>query len=177
MQLLSTSRLRTFLLIVIAGLCFCAGAQAQTTPNQKTPSLTFLFEETVLLADDILVNDTPYGKRNIVPILGGTFEGPNIKGTVMPGGWDWQLTTERCKKLEADYMIKTDDGVIINVLNVGRFCTTSEGKPVDPMTTPVFEAPIGKYDHLNSGAYVGTVKGTTVDGQRAVRITIYRAKW
>ena len=30
--------------------------------------------------------DTAKGLRRMIPITGGTFEGPNIKGTVIPGG-------------------------------------------------------------------------------------------
>ena len=159
----------------LLAFCLCSSSWAQTATQQQSPSLTFLFEETVLLAEDIKVGETPYGKRNIIPIIGGSFSGPNIKGTIMPGGWDWQLITERCVKIAADYMIKTDDGVIINIQNKGRFCQPSEGEPIDPITTPVFDAPIGKYDHLNSGAYVGTLEGIKVDGKPAVRIMFYRA--
>ncbi|RZM36737.1 MAG: DUF3237 family protein, partial [Sphingomonas sp.] len=48
---------------------------------------------TLTLAGDITPGKTPRGDRNIVPITGGTFEGPGdghgIKGTIIPGGWDW----------------------------------------------------------------------------------------
>ncbi len=43
------------------------------------------------------------------------------------------------------------------------------------LTTPVFEAPKGKYDWLNGGAYVGTVEGMMMDGKRAVRIRFFKA--
>jgi len=35
--------------------------------------------------------EVPGGRRRIIEILGGTFEGPNIRGRVLPGGADWQL--------------------------------------------------------------------------------------
>jgi hypothetical protein len=89
-------------------------------------------------------------------------------------------------------MIQTDDGVIINVLNKGSFCGNQAGPPKkdikttpDPkqmaasghrdFTTPVFEAPLGKYEWLNGGAYVGTLEMADVHGKTAVRIRFYKA--
>ena len=31
------------------------------------------------------------GARRIVPVTGGTFEGPKLKGTALSGGGDWIL--------------------------------------------------------------------------------------
>ncbi len=41
--------------------------------------------------------------------------------TIVPGGWDWLLvrTLVACIDVKADYMLKTDDGVIINVVIYG----------------------------------------------------------
>src|SRR5260221_10863172 len=33
----------------------------------------------------------PHGTRVIAPITGGTFEGPRLRGRVLPGGGDWTL--------------------------------------------------------------------------------------
>src|SRR3569623_3212805 len=93
-------------------------AQVQT---RSPPALQFAFEETVTLGTAIPVGSTPLGKRNIVPITGGTFEGPGIKGTIIPGGWDWQLPrADGCAQIKADYMLKPDDGVVITVVNAGE---------------------------------------------------------
>lgn len=149
---------------------------AQTAAQPKPPQLRFVFEEQVTLAADIPVGDTPIGKRNIVPITGGTFEGPGLKGKIMPGGWDWQLThPSGCFDLHADYMIQTDDGAIIHVVNVGMVCPNSSGKRDALLTSPVFEAPKGKYDWLNGGVYVGTVDVMKAEGKPAVRIRFFKA--
>jgi len=153
-----------------------AGAQVKAEPTPAAPVLDFAFEELVTLDADVPVGETPQGRRNIIPITGGTFSGPNIKGRVMPGGWDWQLASPGgCFNIKADYMIQTDDGVVINVVNQGRWCKDSNGKMSAPLTTPMFEAPKGRYDWLNGGAWVGTLQGTKVDGKSAVRIRFYRA--
>jgi hypothetical protein len=147
-------------------------SQAPPEPAQ----LRFVFEEQVTLAPDVAVGETPMGKRNIVPITGGTFSGPGLQGRIMPGGWDWQLQNPGgCWELHADYMIQTDDGVIIHVVNQGDLCSNTANRKDALFTTPVFEAPKGKYDWLNGGVFVGTVEGMKIDGKPAVRIRFYKA--
>jgi Protein of unknown function (DUF3237) len=153
----------------------CARAGKGRT-GSLAPALEFAFEELVTLDADVPVGETPEGRRNIIPITGGTFSGPKIKGRIMPGGWDWQLAGPGgCFNIKADYMIQTDDGVVINVVNQGRWCKDSNGKMSAPLTTPMFEAPKGRYDWLNGGAWVGTLEGAKADGKPAVRIRFYRA--
>jgi hypothetical protein len=143
---------------------------------QPAPRLEFAFEETVTLGAAIPVGSTPLGKRNIIPITGGTFEGPGIKGTVVAGGWDWQLTrADGCTQVKADYMLKTDDGVVINVINTGALCPPIDGKPSPVRTQPVFEAPLGKYAWLNRAAFIGTLELATDTAAPAVRIRFYKA--
>jgi hypothetical protein len=158
----------------LAPLLYGQGA-AQVDP--RAPRLEFVYEELVTLAPSQPVGETPQGKRNIVPITGGTFEGPRLKGKILPGGWDWQLASPGgCFTLHADYMIQTDDGAVINVRNAGTVCTNSDGTRGAMLTSPVFEAPKGKYDWLNGGVYVGTLESATVDGKAAVRIRFYHAQ-
>jgi hypothetical protein len=150
-------------------------AMAQSAPA-PAPRLEFAFEETVTLGMAIPVGETPLGKRNIVPITGGTFEGPGINGTIIPGGWDWQLTrADGCTQIKADYMLKTDDGVVINVINSGALCPPKDGKPSPARTQPVFEAPLGKYDWLNRSAFIGTLELVPDAGVPAVKIRFYKA--
>lgn len=84
------------------------------------PQLEFIFEATVTLDPPREVGTTKYGKRRIIGINGGTFEGPNIKGVVLPGGADWQtVRADGTADLVATYSLKTDDGVIIFIKNEG----------------------------------------------------------
>lgn len=149
-------------------------AYAQS-PAQEEPKLEFVLQELVTLGRVVHPGRTPLGERNIVPITGGTFSGPDLRGKILPGGWDWQLTrTNGCTAIGANYMIETDDGQVINVDNSGTLCGTSE-KHRRNFTAPKFEAPLGKYDWLNTGAYVGTLEVTEVNGKPAVRIRFYKA--
>lgn len=147
-------------------------------PKTTPPTLEFAFSEVATLGTDVKVGGTAYGVRNIVPITGGAFEGPGIKGTILPGGWDWQLTrADGCSDIEADYMLRTDDGVVINVRNRGVACPPPPGAPFSARTQPVFEAPLGKYDWLSKSAFISTLEPATApDGGRAVRVTFYRVR-
>jgi hypothetical protein len=154
-----------------------ARAQDSATETVKPPTLTFAFQEVVTVDPSTPIGDTPLGKRAMVRITGGTMSGEGIRGKVLPGGWDWQLTDSGgCFHLKADYMLQTDDGVMINVLNTGNWCKDSSGKTTPQLTTPVFEAPKGRYDWLNGGAWVGTLEVIKVDAKPAVRIRFYRAQ-
>ena len=161
------------------GLSLCSWMSAQgpepKPAGNKAPRMEFVYEETVTLGASIHPGSTPFGERNIVPITGGTFTGPRLHGKILPGGWDWQLSAKSgCFFLQANYMIQTDDGAIINVDNRGRSCPKDPAHRGPIFTTPVFEAPLGPYQWLNGGAYVGTIDPATVDGKPAVRIRFFR---
>jgi hypothetical protein len=95
-----------------------ASALSQDTP--QAPELSFAFEVVVEVADPTVVGTLPNGTRRIVDILGGTFEGPNIKGRVVPGGADWQLIREDgFTDIDARYTLETDQGDLIYVSNIG----------------------------------------------------------
>lgn len=147
-----------------------------TPATAADPVLQFAFEETVTLAPDLHPGVTALGERNMVPITGGTFAGPGIGGTILPGGWDWQLRrADGCTQIRADYMLRTDDGVLINVINTGVSCRRKDPAAV-VRTHPVFEAPLGKYEWLSQGAFIGTLDPVTLpDGSRAVKVRFYRA--
>jgi hypothetical protein len=153
-------------------------AAAAQSPRGDTPTLEFAFSELVTLGPAVTPGKTALGERNIIPITGGTFEGPGIKGTIMPGGWDWQLhRADGCTEVKADYMLRTDDGVVINVVNTGALCPPAAGRPLTARTYPRFEAPIGRYDWLSKTAFVGTLAlAKAPDGGPAVRIGIWRAR-
>ena len=163
--------------IIPAGIALMAAATSAFA-QPAAPKLEFAFEEIVYLEAATAPGKTAYGSRNIIPIVGGTFEGPGLKGVVMPGGWDWQLIrADGCIDVKADYMIKTDDGVIINVVNTGVICIPKAGEAPKPVRTqPRFEAPLGKYEWLSQGAFIGTLDMAQAPGGKpAVRIRIYKA--
>ena len=134
------------------------------------PGFEFVFAVEGQLADPIQFGETFEGSRRMIAITDGTFEGPDIKGTVVTtAAADWQYTrADGVTQAEATYAVKTDDGVIIQIENYGLRFGPDEvmqrlaaGEEVDPAeyyfrTNPRFKAPIGKYDWLNKGIYIGT---------------------
>lgn len=115
--------------------------------------------------------------RMFIDITGGTFEGPNIKGIVLPGtGGDYPLVgDDNVLDFDARYLLKEDDGTIIYLQNRGYrwgsqkvMQDISEHKDVDPSmyymrTAPKFEVTAGKHDWLTKHIFVGTGR-KTVDG-------------
>ena len=68
------------------------------------------------------IGKTPNGYRTIAPIIGGDFDGPQLKGTVLPGGADWVLLPEPGKMLiDVRLTLKTQTGGLIFTQYEGRF--------------------------------------------------------
>jgi Protein of unknown function (DUF3237) len=137
--------------------------------NDELPKLEFAFTATITLGAIQEVGNTAHGRRRIIPITGGIFEGPAIKGTVEPGGADWQIIrADNVAELDAQYTLKTEDGVFIYIVNKGYRHGAAEvlqrlakGETVSPKdyyfrTTPVFETASEKYDYLNKYIYIAS---------------------
>ena len=138
---------------------FVLGINAQTYPPKNTPQLEFALQLRVTLGEAFSINNTQHGRRTVIPITGGTFEGPGIKGTIINGGADYQLNgADGRTELEAIYCIKTDDDVYIHVRNRGIIANSkdADGKPTFYFkAAPQFEAPAdSKYGWLNNALFV-----------------------
>ena len=139
-------------LIILAMLAICACAYSQ---NPVTPELEFAFELKVDIDGAFTVGAVPHGDRIVIPITGGSFEGPGIKGEILPGGADYQMGDRESGRteVEAIYCIRTDDGVYIHVRNWGIICGGADGFYFT--TSPKFEAPKdSKYNWLNNKIFV-----------------------
>ncbi|MBT31276.1 MAG: hypothetical protein CMO01_16600 [Thalassobius sp.] len=136
----------------------------------QAPDLEYICELQVALESAMVVGETALGTRRVIPITGGTVEGPKIKANIINGGADWQtLRADGVTELEAHYQFQTDDGEIIYIKNVGLRVATpqvakllAEGKSVDASqyyfrAVPKFEANRnGKYHWLNDGIFICT---------------------
>ena len=93
-----------------------------------TPQLEFVFEARIDLAPALEVGKIDSGaERRVIPILGGTFEGPAIKGMVLSGGADWQIVrADGTAELDVRYTFQTDSGALICVFNRGLRTGTRE---------------------------------------------------
>lgn len=146
--------MRKVFILFAALLCLQIAASAQN------PEFEYIMEIKAVCDPSYTVGQTAHGERAIIPIVGGTFEGPRLKGTVIPGGADYQLI-DKVKgrtELEAIYSIRTDDGVNIHVRNVGLSVMNKDGFYF--RTAPKFEAPSdSRYDWLNNAIFVCVPEG------------------
>ena len=147
--------MKTLLITTLLALC-AISSNAQS----KAPELEFALQLKVTLGEAYGIDNTQHGRRTIIPITGGTFEGPKLKGTIINGGADYQLNTETRTELEAIYCIRTDDGINIHVRNKGIIYNgkDTEGNPTFYFrAAPTFEAPAdSKYAWLNNALFVCT---------------------
>jgi hypothetical protein len=61
-----------------------------------------------------------YGERRYVPLGGGTVRGPELNGTLVEGGVDWQVNrADGVLDIAAHYVIRADDGALIEVQSEG----------------------------------------------------------
>jgi hypothetical protein len=160
----------TVCLAVATALSVAASLVAQEgTPKPPAPGLVFAFEARVEVGPPLEVGQLPRGMRRIVPILRGTFEGPGIKGRVMPGGADWQIIgADGFSELDTRYTLETDGGRIIYVQNAGIRNAAPEvmqrllrGETVDPKlvyfrTVPKFETSAPELQWLTRNVFIGT---------------------
>ena len=91
------------LLIVALLAALTLNVSAQDYPPKNTPELEFALQLKVTLGEAFGIDNTQHGRRTVIPITGGTFEGPLLKGTIINGGADYQLNTENRTELEAIY--------------------------------------------------------------------------
>ena len=133
------------------------------------PGLAFALELRVEIAPTIEIGRGPLGIRRSVPITGGRFEGPAIRGLVLSGGADWQIVdSDGLTLVDAQYVIETADGVRIEVRNQGvrhgprevlERIAAGEAVPASAYyfrAAPRFFAPAGRYEWLNRAVFVAT---------------------
>lgn len=138
----------------------------------EPPQPVLAYEAEVDIAPRQSLGASALGERFIVPILGGRFEGPRLRGQVLAGGADRQLLRpDGVKELDALYEMQVDDGTVITVHN--RVLIDDQDQPGRYARSVVeLRAPAGPHAWLNRRVFVGTLQ--SLQPQRlAVRITVY----
>jgi len=163
---------RRDLLLAGAGLALAAAtvpASAREASVPLVPPRTeFVYEAVVEIAPTV-----PLGERRIVPITGGTFEGPNIRGTVLPGGADRQLIRkDGVRRLDALYEMQAEDGAIITVRNQ-VLIAPGDGAPDYRFSSLDITAPEGPHAWLNRLVFVGTLHSLR-PAREAVLIRVFK---
>ena len=133
-----------------------------------------VLELNVEVGENLDVGKTPGGFLRLIPIIGGTFSGPNIKGKVIPGGYDCNTAVnDEQAHAFAKYAIQTDDGVYISVENEGYLDLKAQDYIVKTM--PRFQVADGKYEWLRNGVFVGSLEAGQTK-KPSVCIKIYKMK-
>lgn len=152
--------MRTFKTLLLLLLFANTAAFAQDGPAPSVPT-EYVFTIEAAISGALQMGPSADGERRSVPITGGSFSGKDLRGEVIPGGADYQLTrSDGTTFITAVYMIRTDDGALINVVNEGYIVppNTNGNAQTYFRTTPKFTAPNGKYGWLNSTVFVSSIR-------------------
>lgn len=146
---------------------------APTPPHDPLfPQLEFAFETRLVLAPRLRMDNPPVGgSRLSVPVGGGHFEGPRLKGRVLDHGGEFpHLRADGVFCFDARYFMQEDDGTLIYLQNRGfrhgppevmeQLYKLAPGMQVDPASyyfrcSPTFETPPGKHDWLTRHLFIG----------------------
>jgi hypothetical protein len=137
--------------------------------SSAAPAFEFVFAAQINIGPKKALGPLPSGgDRYVVDILDGVFEGPNIRGRVLPGGADWaHIRPDGVFAFDARYTLQEDDGTFIYLQNRGYRWGTPEAMErmakrldVDPAdyymrVSPVFEVQAGKHDWLTRYVFFG----------------------
>jgi muconolactone delta-isomerase len=97
----------------------------QREPSWETklpsPRLTPVYRLVATLGEPLDVGDTAQGRRRVVALTDGAFEGPEISGRLVPGGSaDWQIVLADGTALaDLRYTLQTTDGSLLYVRGRG----------------------------------------------------------
>jgi hypothetical protein len=136
------------------------------------PRLTLTLEVRARVGPPVELGVVPGGRRRLVPITGGTFEGRGeltIAGRIVPGGADTQfIHDDGLTEADARYTLETEGGLLIDVRNRGLRHAPPDvirqllaGERVDPalvyfVTTPVFGTAAPDLQVLARSIFIGT---------------------
>jgi len=132
------------------------------------PSLKRVYRLEATLGEPLDLGDVAQGRRRIVPLTSGTFTGPELNGTLLPGSSaDWQVVLRDGTALgDLRYMLQTDGGDLLYVQSRGIRHGSAEvlerlarGEDVDASeytfrTSTQIETAAPELDWLNKGVFI-----------------------
>jgi Protein of unknown function (DUF3237) len=171
---------RRTVMLAVGGLALAVSAAEAQTPAAGgplspaipvvLPKTEFVYEAVVELSPTLNLGPGPLGERRMVPITGGVFLGPKIKGKVMPGGADRQLIRkDGARMLDALYELQTDDGAVITVHNRVLINPRPDGTAYAFSKIDI-TAPEGPHNWLNGLVYVGTLHSLRPEPKVLIRV-------
>ena len=132
------------------------------------PKLEYLMTYHADLKPPVEIGAVPSGNRRIFDVTGGQFEGPKLKGRILPSGGDWLLMgPDGVGRLDVRTTLETMDGaqiylhyhgvLVINEKIFQALDSGGESQYGDTyfMTQPRFETGDDRYAWLNTIVAVG----------------------
>ena len=109
-------------------------------PEPVAPRLELITRVRATLAEPLELGQTPWGRRRVIAVTGGEFDGPLLSGKVLPGGADWQIVhADGAATIDTRYTLESHDGALISVATRGCRAGPREvleriaaGETVDP---------------------------------------------
>jgi hypothetical protein len=142
-----------------------------------------LFDMVVDLNPQLDIGSGPLGRRVLFGSAGGSFEGPRLRGDVLPGGGDWALLRPGGMMLDVRLTLRAHDGALVHMTYGGRWLIPPDlrGELADPVrrhevdpagyyfrTNPLFETGAKEYAWLNDIVCIGS--GYLVQGGVAYKV-------
>jgi muconolactone delta-isomerase len=142
------------------------------------PRRTPVYRLDATLGEPLDLGDVVQGHRHIVPLTGGTFTGPQISGTLVPGASaDWQTVLPDGTALgDIRYTLQTNGGDLLYVQSrsvrhgpTEVLARLGRGEDVDPSeytfrAATQIETAAPELDWLNKGVFI------SVAGRQAARV-------
>lgn len=97
------------------------------------------------------------GNLTVITVMSGTFEGPALRGRVLPvAGGDWiSVRDDGSMRLDVRIVLETDDGALIYMTYGGVGLADADGS-LSLRTAPLFETGDERYTWLNRLQAVAT---------------------
>ena len=91
---------------------------SHTASQPEPPELEYFGRLNIEVSAPVEVGRTHAGQRRVIPITGGSLTGPNVSGTILNAGADFQVIRSATESdLDARYIIELDDGARLFVMN------------------------------------------------------------
>lgn len=91
-----------------------------TAPFPPPPALVPMTQVRCEVGALVTLGPAKYGERRYVPLGGGTVRGPELNGTLVEGGVDWQVArADGVLDIAAHYVVRTDDGALVEIQSEG----------------------------------------------------------
>jgi hypothetical protein len=104
----------------------------------------------------------------VVAVAGGTFQGPRLKGTIVPPAGDWITgRSDGSGVVDIRMLLQTDDAQKISMTARGIFSARKD-EPLYARILPMFETAAAKYAWLNDVVGVGVYR--PMPGKIAYRV-------